>query len=51
LWATAVGLGTAVPATIFFYFFKNRSMGIILRMEALTLDMIKALRNVEVVAE
>ncbi len=51
LWATAIGLGTAVPATIFFYFFKNRSMGIILRMEALTLDMIKALRNVEVVAE
>ncbi len=51
LWATAIGLGTAVPATIFFYYFKNRSMGIILRMEALTLDMIKALRNVEVVAE
>jgi len=51
LWATAIGLGTAVPATIFFYFFKNRSMSIILRMEALTLDMIKALRNVEIVAE
>lgn len=51
LWATAIGLGTAVPATIFFYFFKNRSMGSILRMEALTLDLIKALRNVEVVAE
>jgi biopolymer transport protein ExbB len=51
LWATAIGLGTAVPATIFFYFFKNRSMSIILRMEALTMDMIKALRNVEIVAE
>lgn len=51
LWATAIGLGTAVPATIFFYYFKNRSMSIILRMEALTLDMIKALRNVEIVAE
>ena len=51
LWATAIGLGTAVPATIFFYYFKNRSMSIILRMEALTLDLIKALRNVEVVAE
>jgi len=51
LWATAIGLGTAVPATIFFYYFKNRSMGIILRMEALTLDLIKALRNVEVVSE
>ena len=51
LWATAIGLGTAVPATIFFYFFKNRAMNSILRMEALTLDLIKALRNVEVVAE
>jgi len=51
LWATAIGLGTAVPATIFFYYFKNRSMSSILRMEALTLDMIKSLRNVEVVSE
>ncbi len=51
LWATAIGLGTAVPATIFFYYFKNRAMNTILRMEALTLDLIKALRNVEVVAE
>lgn len=51
LWATAIGLGVAVPATIFFYYFKNRTMSIVLRMEALTLDMIKALRNVEVVAE
>jgi biopolymer transport protein ExbB len=51
LWATAVGLGTAVPATIFFYYFKNRATRIILNMEALTLDLIKALRNVEVVTE
>jgi biopolymer transport protein ExbB len=51
LWATAVGLGTAVPATIFFYFFKNKAMRLILTMEALTLDLVKALRNVEVVEE
>ncbi len=51
LWATAIGLGTAVPATIFFYYFKNRAMNTILRMEALTLDLIKSLRNVEVVSE
>ena len=51
LWATAVGLGTAVPATIFFYFFKNKAMRIILGMEALTLDLIKSLRNVEVVED
>jgi biopolymer transport protein ExbB len=51
LWATAVGLSTAVPATIFYFLFKNRAMNIILRMEALTLDLIKALRNVEIVEE
>ena len=51
LWATAIGLGTAVPATIFFYYFKNRATRIILQMEALTLDLIKSLRNVEVVEE
>ena len=51
LWATAVGLGTAVPATIFFYYFKNRATRIILQMEAMTLDLIKSLRNVEVVEE
>jgi biopolymer transport protein ExbB len=51
LWATAIGLGTAVPATIFFYFFKNKAMRLILTMEALTLDLVKTLRNVEVVEE
>ena len=49
LWATAVGLGTAVPATIFFFYFKNKATKFILGMEALTLDIIKSLRNVEVV--
>jgi biopolymer transport protein ExbB len=49
LWATAIGLGTAVPATIFFFYFKNRANKLILNMEALTLDVIKSLRNVEVV--
>jgi len=51
LWATAVGLTVAVITTIFFYIFKNRAMRIILTMEAMTLDLIKALRNVEVVEE
>lgn len=49
LWATAIGLGTAVPATIFFYFFKNLATRLILNMEAKTLELIKSLRNVEVV--
>ncbi|MEI8352938.1 MAG: MotA/TolQ/ExbB proton channel family protein [Lentisphaerota bacterium] len=49
LWATAVGLSTAVPATIYFFYFKNKATKIILGMEALTLDIIKSLRNVQVV--
>ena len=51
LWATAVGLSTAVPATIAYFYFKSRAMRSILRMEALTLDLIKVLRNVEIVQE
>lgn len=51
LWATAVGLATAVPATIYFFYFKNKATKIILGMEALTLDIIKSLRNVEVVED
>jgi len=49
LWATAIGLGVSVPAAILFYFFKNRTMRIILGMEALTLEITKSLRGAEVV--
>ena len=51
LWATAVGLGTSVQAMIYFFYFKNKAVRIILHMEAMTMDLVKALRNVEVVAE
>jgi biopolymer transport protein ExbB len=51
LWATAVGLGIAVPAAIYFYFFKNKATRLILRMEAVTISLVKGLRNVEVVTE
>jgi biopolymer transport protein ExbB len=51
LWATAIGLGISVPASIMFYFFKNKTMRIILGMEALTLDITKALRNAVVVED
>jgi biopolymer transport protein ExbB len=51
LFTTAAGLCIAVPAVGFFYYFKNRATKIILGMEALTLDLIKVLRNVEVVEE
>lgn len=51
LYTTAAGLSIAVPAVGFYYFFRNRATNIILTMEGLTLDLIKALRNVEIVAE
>ncbi|MFH0880017.1 MAG: MotA/TolQ/ExbB proton channel family protein [Lentisphaerota bacterium] len=51
LWTTAAGLVVAIPAVTFFTFFKNRATKIILGMEGLTMDLIKSLRNVEVVEE
>lgn len=49
LWTTAVGLLVAIPAISLFTYFKNRASKIILGMEGLTMDLIKSLRNVEVV--
>ena len=51
LWTTAAGLVVAIPAVGFYTYFKNRLSRIILSMEGLTIDLIKALRNVEVVEE
>ena len=51
LWTTAGGLVIAIPAVSFYTYFKNRLSRIILSMEGLTIDLIKALRNVEVVEE
>jgi biopolymer transport protein ExbB len=51
LYCTAAGLIVAIPALAAFYYFKNLATRIILGMEALTLDLIKSLRNVEVVSE
>ncbi len=51
LYTTAAGLCIAVPALAFFYFFRNRATTIILNMEAMTMDLIKSLRNIEVVEE
>ncbi len=51
LYTTAGGLIAAVPALGFFFYFKNKAAKIILGMEALTTDLVKSLRNVEVVAE
>ena len=51
LWTTAAGLCVAIPAVSLYTVFKNRLSRIILKMEGLTMDLIKALRNVEVVEE
>lgn len=51
LWTTAAGLLVAIPAISFYTYFKNRASKIILSMEGLTMDLIKSLRNVEVVEE
>lgn len=51
LWTTAAGLVVAIPAISFYTYFKNRATKIILGMEGLTMDLIKTLRNVEVVSE
>lgn len=48
---TAAGLIVAVPAVGFFHYFRNRATNIILSMEAMTMDLMKNLRNVEVVEE
>lgn len=51
LWTTAAGLVVAIPASCFYTYFKNRLSRIVLYMEGLTVDLIKALRNVEVVED
>jgi len=51
LFTTAGGLTIAVPCVAFYYIFRNSANKIVLRMEAITLELIKDLRNVEVVAE
>lgn len=51
LYTTMAGLSVAVPAVAFYYFFRNRANSIILTMVITTIDLIKDLRNVEVVEE
>ena len=51
LYTTAAGLSIAVPCIAVYYTFRNSANRIILRMEAMTMELIKDLRNVEVVAE
>ncbi|MFO7871633.1 MAG: MotA/TolQ/ExbB proton channel family protein [Kiritimatiellia bacterium] len=51
LYTTAAGLTIAVPCVAAFYSFRNEANKIILKMEAMTMELIKDLRNVEVVEE
>ena len=51
LYTTAGGLAIAVPCVACYFTFRNTANQIILRMEALTMELIKDLRNVEVVEE
>lgn len=51
LWTTAAGLVVAIPSVCSYYSFRNNANRIVLRMEAITMELIKDLRNVEVVAE
>jgi biopolymer transport protein ExbB len=51
LYTTAAGLCIAIPCVSAYYFFRNRANTIVLRMQALTMELIKDLRNVEVVEE
>jgi biopolymer transport protein ExbB len=51
LFTTAGGLTIAVPCVALYYTFRNSASRIVLRMEALTMELIKDLRNVEVVEE
>jgi biopolymer transport protein ExbB len=49
LWTTAAGLSVAIPSITFYYSIRNNANRLILRMQAMTMELIKDLRNVEVV--
>jgi len=51
LYTTAGGLTIAVPCVATYYIFRNAANKIVLKMEAMTIELIKDLRNVEVVEE
>ncbi|MCL2104590.1 MAG: MotA/TolQ/ExbB proton channel family protein [Kiritimatiellaeota bacterium] len=49
LWTTAAGLSIAIPAITFYYSIRNNANRLILRMQAITMELIKDLRNIEIV--
>ena len=48
LWTTADGLTAAIPSITFYYSIRNNANRLILRMQAMTMELIKDLRHVEV---
>jgi len=51
LWTTAGGLVVAIPAVTFYFSLRNSANRLILRMQAMTMELSKDLRHVEVVAD
>lgn len=51
LWTTAGGLVVAIPSVATYYGFRNKANNIVLKMTIMTTELIKDLRNVEVVSE
>ncbi|MDD2597742.1 MAG: MotA/TolQ/ExbB proton channel family protein [Kiritimatiellae bacterium] len=51
LWTTAAGLAIAIPSITFYYAIRNNANRLVLRMQAMTMELIKDLRNVEIVSD
>jgi len=51
LWTTAGGLCVSIPSITVFYSLRNKANRLIMRMTALTMELLKGLRHVEVVDE
>lgn len=51
LWTTAGGLIVSIPSITVFYSLRNKANRLIMRMTALTMELLKGLRSVEVVDE
>ena len=51
LYTTAGGLVISIPAIAFFYSLRNKANRLILRMTAVTMELLNGLRNVEVAAD
>ena len=49
LWTTAAGLMVAIPAITCYFGIRNNANRLVLRMQAMTMELVKDLRNVEVV--